>query len=195
MTNNNHHNINSEDLRCALDTLRKGGLLLYPTDTVWGLGCDATNPEAVARLRALKGRTVGKALLTIVGSEAILERYVTSVPDVAYELIDTAVEPITIVYDGGKGFAPGVCGEDNSVGVRVINHGFTGELARRFDKPIVSTSANLAGEITPANFRQISETLKQEVDYVVATGRSDTEEHLPSHIIRLTASGVVKIIR
>ena len=186
---------NKEDLQSALDTLRSGGLLLYPTDTVWGLGCDATNQAAVDRLRALKGRTVGKALLTVVGSEAILERYVNTVPDVAYELIDTAVEPLTIVYDEGKGFANGVCGEDDSVGVRIINHGFTGELARRFGKPIVSTSANMAGEITPANFSQISERLKEEVDSVVASDHDDTEEHMPSHIIRLSENGVVKIIR
>lgn len=183
------------DLSTALDTLRQGGLILYPTDTVWGLGCDATNPDAVARLRDLKGRSAGKALLCVVGSETILERYAQGVPDVAYELIDTAVEPLTIVYDKGVGLAPGVCGDDGSVGIRIIADGFTGELLRRFGRPLVSTSANLAGEITPANYAQISDDLKERVDYVVETGRTDTAEHMPSHILRLHADGQVAIIR
>lgn len=189
-------NLNIDDLNKGLITLRKGGLLLYPTDTVWGLGCDATNTKAVERLRSLKGRTAGKALLCVVGSESILEKYVDGIPDVAYELIDTAVEPLTIVYDKGIGLAPGVCSEDDgSAGMRIINTGFTGELAKRFGKPIISTSANLAGEITPANFSQISDKLKQEVDYIIETGREDNSEHLPSHIIRLTGSGIINIIR
>lgn len=189
------NHIDQEDLQAALTALRRGGLILYPTDTVWGLGCDATSEEAVRKLRALKGRTAGKALLCIVGSEAILERYVDGVADVAYELIDTASEPLTIVYDKGVGLAPGVCAPDGSIGVRIISSGFTSELARRFGRPIVSTSANLAGEITPANFSQISEKLRADVDYVVRSGREDNSEHLPSHIIRLSASGVVNIIR
>lgn len=188
-------NFDHEDMRQSLDTLRKGGLILYPTDTVWGLGCDATSAMAVERLLALKGRTAGKALLCIVGSEADLERYVEGVPDVAYELLDSSVEPLTIVYDRGVGLAPGVCAPDGSVGMRIMAHGFTGELARRLGRPIVSTSANLAGEITPANFSQISERLRNDVDYVVRTGRDDISEHLPSHIIRLSASGEVEIIR
>lgn len=189
------NNYNSEDLSRALETLRKGGLILYPTDTVWGLGCDATNPKAVEKLRKLKGRSSDKALLCVIGSDDILESYADGVPDVAYELIDTAVESLTIVYDKGIGFAPGVCGADGSVGIRIINSGFTGELLRRFGKPVISTSANLAGEITPANFSQISEELKEKVDYVVQMGRDDTSEHLPSHILRLRSDGEVSIIR
>lgn len=193
---NNHDTIaDNGDLHQALQTLRQGGLILYPTDTVWGLGCDATSAEAVEKLRKLKGRTAGKALLCIVGNEAILDRYVDGVPDVAYELIDTTIEPLTIIYDKGKGFAPGVCGPDGSIGIRIIQSGFTGELARRFGKPIVSTSANMAGEITPANFNQISESLCEKVDYVVRTGQEESDERMPSHIIRLTASGLFKIIR
>ena len=185
----------NSDIDKAVQILRAGGLILYPTDTVWGLGCDATNPDAVARLRDLKGRSVGKALLCVVGSETILERYAQGVPDVAYELIDTAAEPLTIVYDRGVGLAPGVCGGDGSVGIRIIADGFTGELLRRFGRPLVSTSANLAGEITPANYAQISDELKERVDYVVETGRTDTAEHMPSHILRLRADGQVSIIR
>ena len=187
--------INKEDLTRALEVLKQGGLLLYPTDTVWGLGCDATNAKAVERLREIKGRSAGKALLCIVGSESILEQYVEGVPDVVYELLDSAVEPLTIVYDRGVGLAPGVCGDDGTIGIRLVTEGFPGELARRLGKPLVSTSANLAGEITPANFSQISDEVKERVDYVTESGREDKTEHLPSHILRLTADGQVKIIR
>ncbi len=182
-------------MRLALETLRRGGLILYPTDTVWGLGCDACNAAAVARLREVKGRAVGKALLVLVGSEGMLERYVERIPDIAYELIDAADTPMTIIYDHSHGLAPGVADSDGSVGVRISGEPFSRELSRRLGRPLVSTSANLAGEITPANYRQISDSLKEAVDYVVEYGRDEDEEHLPSHIIKVSDSGVIKIIR
>lgn len=187
--------IEREDLNRAVKTLREGGIILYPTDTVWGLGCDATNAEAVTRLRKLKGRGASKAMLVLVDSISTLERYVEKVPEIAYDLIETADSPLTIIYDKGKGFAPGVCDSDGSIGIRVTNEEFSKQLCRMFRKPVISTSANLAGEITPSNFDQISEQVKEMVDYVVETRREDFSEHLPSHIIKVSDGGVIKIIR
>lgn len=183
------------DLRNAIETLRKGGLVLYPTDTVWGLGCDATNPRAVEKLRSLKGRSAGKAMLVLTDSQQTVERYVSKVPEVAIELMELANEPLTIIYDQGIGFAPGVCADDGSIGIRVAQDDFCRHLCSGLGRPIVSTSANLAGEITPANFEQISETLKSQVDYIAFTHREAEEERMPSHIIKISAGGVIKIIR
>lgn len=185
----------AEDLRNAVDTLRKGGLVLYPTDTVWGLGCDATNARAVDRLRALKGRSAGKAMLVLVDTPRRVEQYVEKVPEVARELMECASEPLTIIYDNGIGFAPGVCADDGSIGIRVAGEEYCRRLCHGLGRPVVSTSANLAGEITPANFAQISETLKSQVDYVAFTKRDADEERLPSHIVRIGDGGLVKIIR
>lgn len=185
----------AEDLHNAVETLRRGGLVLYPTDTVWGLGCDATNPRAVERLRVLKGRSAGKAMLVLVDSPHRVDQYVESVPDVARELMEWATDPLTIIYDRGIGFAPGVCADDGSIGIRVAGEEYSRRLCRGLGRPVVSTSANLAGEITPANFAQISETLKEKVDYVAFTRRDAQEERLPSHIVRIGEGGLVKIIR
>lgn len=185
----------AEDLHNAVETLRRGGLVLYPTDTVWGLGCDATNPRAVERLRALKGRSAGKAMLVLVDSPQRVEQYVEMVPEVAWELMEWASEPLTIIYDKGVGFAPGVCADDGSIGIRVAGEEYSRRLCRGLGRPVVSTSANLAGEITPANFEQISETLRSRVDYVAFTRRDAGEERMPSHIVRIGEGGLVKIIR
>jgi L-threonylcarbamoyladenylate synthase len=187
--------IDKQDIQDALAALRNGDVILYPTDTVWGLGCDATNNDAVEKLRKLKGRAAGKAMLVLVDSVATLERYVDTVPDIAYDLIDSATEPLTVIFDKGKGFADGVQNEDGSIGIRVTSEAFSKELCRRFGKPIISTSANMAGEITPANFSQISENVKNSVAYVVASGQEDASEHMPSHIIKVSEGGVIKIIR
>lgn len=185
----------AEDLRNAVDTLRRGGLVLYPTDTVWGLGCDATNPRAVEKLRALKGRSAGKAMLVLVDSPQRVEQYVETVPEVARELMEWATEPLTIIFDNGIGFAPGVCADDGSIGIRVAGEEFSRRLCQGLGRPVVSTSANLAGGITPANFEQISDTLKEKVDYVAFTRRGAEEERLPSHIVKIGNGGLVKIIR
>lgn len=185
----------AEDISNAAAVLRRGGLVLYPTDTVWGLGCDATNPRAVERLRTLKGRSAGKALLVLVDSPERVEEYVQRVPEVARELMEWATEPLTVVLDNGIGFAPGVCADDGSIGIRVAGEEFSRRLCRALGRPVVSTSANLAGEITPANFNQISEAIKVQVDYVAFTHRDSEQEALPSHIVRIGDGGVVKIIR
>lgn len=184
-----------EDIRRALDVLNKGGVLLYPTDTIWGIGCDATNEEAVSRVYAIKRRTDAKALITLVDSEAKIQGYVREIPDVAWQLIDCSTRPLTIIYDGARHLAPNLLAEDGSVAIRLTREAFSRELCLRFHRPIVSTSANLSGEPSPATFDDISEDIKQAVDYVCTSRRDDRTPARPSSIIKLAANGEVKIIR
>ncbi len=184
-----------EDIRRALDVLNKGGVILYPTDTIWGIGCDATNEEAVSRVYAIKRRTDAKALITLVDSEAKIQGYVREIPDVAWQLIDCSTRPLTIIYDGARHLAPNLLAEDGSVAIRLTREAFSRELCLRFHRPIVSTSANLSGEPSPATFDDISEDIKQAVDYVCTSRRDDRTPTRPSSIIKLAANGEVKIIR
>lgn len=184
-----------EDIRRALDVLKKGGVILYPTDTIWGIGCDATNEEAVSRVYAIKRRTDAKALITLVDSEAKIQGYVREIPDVAWQLIDCSTRPLTIIYDGARHLAPNLLAEDGSVAIRLTREAFSRELCLRFHRPIVSTSANLSGEPSPATFDDISEDIKQAVDYVCTSRRDDRTPARPSSIIKLAANGEVKIIR
>lgn len=184
-----------EDIRRALDVLNKGGVILYPTDTIWGIGCDATNEEAVSRVYAIKRRTDAKALITLVDSEAKIQGYVREIPDVAWQLIDCSTHPLTIIYDGARHLAPNLLAEDGSVAIRLTREAFSRELCLRFHRPIVSTSANLSGEPSPATFDDISEDIKQAVDYVCTSRRDDRTPARPSSIIKLAANGEVKIIR
>lgn len=184
-----------EDIRRALDVLNKGGVILYPTDTIWGIGCDATNEEAVGRVYAIKRRTDAKALITLVDSEAKIQGYVREIPDVAWQLIDCSTRPLTIIYDGARHLAPNLLAEDGSVAIRLTREAFSRELCLRFHRPIVSTSANLSGEPSPATFDDISEDIKQAVDYVCTSRRDDRTPARPSSIIKLAANGEVKIIR
>ena len=184
-----------EDIRRALDVLNKGGVILYPTDTIWGIGCDATNEEAVSRVYAIKRRTDAKALITLVDSEAKIQGYVREIPDVAWQLIDCSTRPLTIIYDGARHLAPNLLAEDGSVAIRLTREAFSRELCLRFHRPIVSTSAILSGEPSPATFDDISEDIKQAVDYVCTSRRDDRTPARPSSIIKLAANGEVKIIR
>ncbi|MBQ7042736.1 MAG: threonylcarbamoyl-AMP synthase [Muribaculaceae bacterium] len=184
-----------EDIKLACETLRKGGVILYPTDTVWGIGCDAIQSNVVKRVFEIKRRADNKALIVMLGDEQLLELYVDEVPEIAYDLIDAAVKPLTIVYDGGCNLAPELLGEDGSVGIRITKENFSSRLCRAYRKPIVSTSANISGEPTPAIFDEISENIKNSVDYIVETRRDDNEPHLPSSVIKLGVGGTIKIIR
>lgn len=184
-----------EDLDRAIETLRKGGIILYPTDTVWGIGCDATNPEAVKKIYDLKQRSDAKSMLLLVGSDGELQRTVKDVPDAAWMLIEAAVNPLTIIYDNPVGIAPNLCAEDGSVGIRITDELFSKALCSKFKKPIVSTSANISGEKTPRKYSEISDDIISGVDYVVRYRRNDTSNHKPSNIIKVSDSGVVKIIR
>jgi len=184
-----------DDMKQALETLKAGGLILYPTDTIWGIGCDATNPEAVEKIFALKGRDKGKSMIVLLGNDYQLEAYVQEVPEVAYQLIEVADKPLTIIYNKAKNLAPNVVAEDGSIGIRVVQHAFCEELIQRFRKPIVSTSANISGEATAQNFSEISEEIKDGVDYVVQYGQMDMSKHQASTIMKIDASGKFEFIR
>ncbi len=184
-----------EDIKQACDVLRSGGVILYPTDTVWGIGCDATRSDAVRRVFEIKKRADNKALIVMLGDVNQLERYVDDVPEIAYDLIDVAVKPMTIVYDGGRNLAPELLGEDGSVGIRVTQEEFSKRLCRAFRRPIVSTSANISGELTPDIFKKISAEIINQMDYVVESRRNESASCVPSSVIKLGSDGSVKIIR
>ena len=172
-----------------------GGLILYPTDTIWGIGCDATNEEAVRRVYELKRRSDHKAMLLLMDSSAKLNYYVQEVPDVAWDLIELADSPLTVIYNGARNVAPNLLAADGSVGIRITQEEFSHKLCERFRKPLVSTSANVSGDPSPANFSEISETIKAGVDYIVRYRQDDLSKAAPSHIIKLGAGGLVKLIR
>jgi len=184
-----------QDIRQAVDVLRKGGVILYPTDTVWGIGCDATNEEAVARVYKIKQRDERKALICLVDSDARLQRYVRQVPDVAWQLIDCIVKPTTIILDGAVNLAPNLIGEDGSIGIRITQEPFSHELCFRFQKAIVSTSVNISGEPPAQNYRDIDPRIIEQVDYVCWTRRQEHKPHQPSSIIKLGMGGEVQVIR
>ena len=148
--------------------MRAGGVILYPTDTVWGIGCDATNPEAVKRVYEIKRREDSKSMLVLVDSDAKVDLYVKEVPAVAWDLIELSTKPLTIIYDGAKNLAENLLASDGSIGIRVTAEEFSKQLCFRFRKAIVSTSANISGEPTPKSFSEISEEIKNSVDYIVS---------------------------
>jgi L-threonylcarbamoyladenylate synthase len=187
-----------EDIRQAVETMRKGGVILYPTDTVWGIGCDATNAEAVKRVYAIKQRDDSKALICLVDSDARMQRYFRNVPDVAWQLIDSLAEggkPTTLILDGAINLAENLIAEDGSVGIRITNEPFSKELCYRFQKAIVSTSANISGEPAAQNYCDIDPRIIEAVDYVCWSRRQEHKPHTPSSIIKLKENGEVTVIR
>ena len=202
-----------EDIKNAVEVLRKGGVILYPTDTVWGIGCDATNAEAVKRVYDIKQRDDSKALICLVDSDNRLQRYVRNVPDVAWQLIDSLKtpseggketsknradvggSPITLILDGAVNLAPNLIAEDGSIALRITQEAFSKELCYRFQKAIVSTSANISGEPAAQNYCDIDPRIIEQVDYVCWTRRQEHKPHKPSSIIRLRPNGEVTIIR
>jgi L-threonylcarbamoyladenylate synthase len=210
-----------EDIRNAVETMRRGGVILYPTDTVWGIGCDATNVEAVKRVYAIKQRDDSKALICLVDSDARLQRYFRHVPDVAWQLLDSIqtpgdgsflfdtprqtkknrprvfdeVKPTTLVLDGAINLAENLIAEDGSIGIRITNEPFSKELCYRFQKAIVSTSANISGEPAAQNYCDIDPRILEAVDYVCWSRRQEHKPHTPSSIIKLKENGEVKVIR
>ncbi len=185
----------NEDLRCAVEVMRRGGVVLYPTDTVWGIGCDATNAEAVRRVYEIKRRAESKALIVLVDSMAKLSGCVHEVPDMAWSLIELTDKPLTIIYDGARNLAGNLIAEDGSVAIRVTEERFSKALCGRMHVPVVSTSANVSGEPTPKNFSEISQAIVGAVDYVVRYRQDDTAKPNPSSIIKLGINGEVKVIR
>ena len=184
-----------EDIKQAVDVLRQGGVILYPTDTIWGIGCDATNEAAVRRVYDIKQRDDSKALICLVDSDARLQRYVRNVPDVAWQLIDCVDKPTTLILDGAVNLAPNLIAEDGSIGIRITQEPFSKELCYRFQKAIVSTSVNISGQPAAQNFRDIDPEIIKQVDYVCWSRRQEHKPHHPSSIIKLSAGGIVKIIR
>lgn len=194
---NNNSDINqfADDIRQAIDVMNRGGIIAYPTDTIWGLGCDATNADAVRRIYEIKRRDDSKALITLVDSEAKVEFYVKEVPEVAWQLIEVADKPLTIIYDNARNLAPNLIAEDGSIAIRVTAEPFSRELCRRFKKALVSTSANISGEPSPKTFADISPEILEAVDYVCTSRRDENAPQTPSSIIKLGVSGKVKVIR
>lgn len=185
----------TEDIKKAFDVLVSGGLILYPTDTIWGIGCDATNEDAVRRVYELKKRSDSKALITLIDNPVKLDFYIDGVPDIAWDLIELSDKPLTIIYDNARNLAPNLIADDGSIAIRVTKEEFSNKLCQRFRKAIVSTSANISGEPSPANFGEISDEIKNGVDYIVGYRQDDTNKAKASGIIKLGKSGEVKIIR
>ena len=184
----------TEEINKAIATLENGGLILYPTDTVWGIGCDATNEVAVEKVYRLKQREDSKALVCLVANDAMLERHVERVPEVAYDILDLATKPTTIIYDNPVALAKNAIAHDNTMAIRVASDKFCQYLVNKFKKPIISTSANIAGEPTPKSFGEISDVILKGVDYIVNL-QHDKKNAAPSSIIKLSNDGTVKVIR
>jgi len=183
------------DIKKAVDVLKNGGVILYPTDTIWGLGCDATNPEAVARIYQIKQREDSKSMLVLMENPALLERYVNDVPEIAWDLVEISTTPLTVIYPGAKNLAANLIAEDGSIGIRFTKEEFTTKLLQRFRRPIVSTSANISGQKSPSFFDEIPEGIKNQVDYIVEYRQDDINPAQPSSIIKLWPGGRIDIIR
>lgn len=183
-----------KELNNALSCLKKGGTLLYPTDTVWGIGCDATNFDAIKKIYAIKQREESKALICLVSDFKMLQQYIEDVPEMAYNILKYANKPTTIIYDRPKGIAENLIANDNTLAIRVVREGFANQLIKKLRRPLVSTSANISGQPTPKSFKEISDEILKGVDYVVNL-QSKNKKPKPSTIIKLSNDGMVKIIR
>lgn len=184
-----------DDIRRAVDVMNRGGVILYPTDTIWGIGCDATNEDAVRKVFEIKRRDDAKALITLVDSVAKVQFYVREMPDVAWDLLECADAPLTVIYDQARNLASNLLAEDGSVGIRVTHEEFSRNLCMRMRRAIVSTSANISGEPSPRRFSDISPEILEAVDYVCASRREESDNPPASHIVKLKADGEVKVIR
>ena len=185
----------ADDLDNCLEALRKGGIILYPTDTVWGIGCDATDAMAVERIHRIKGSPVSKSMLVILDDPGRLKDYVLSVPDVATRLVGDASRPLTVIYRGAKNLPGNLLGEDGSIGIRITGDEFCKTLVSRLGRPIVSTSANISSHPAPAGFSEISSAISSKVDYVVQWKQDDPGRAMPSRIVRIGDRGEIIVIR
>ena len=184
-----------EDIRKACEVMQRGGVILYPTDTIWGIGCDATNAEAVKRVYEIKKRADSKAMLVLVDNAVKVDFYVNEPPEVAFDLIECATKPMTIIYDDARNLAPNLLAEDGSVGIRITQEPFTKALCEQLHRPIVSTSANFSGEPAAKIFSDICPELLEAVDYVCEFRRDDTTSHQPSAIVKIDEKERITIIR
>jgi len=183
------------DIAEAVKVMRAGGIILYPTDTVWGIGCDATNADAVARVYKIKKRAESKAMICLVDSDNRIQRYIRNVPEVAWDVLTISDKPTTVILDGADGLAKNLIAEDGSIAIRITQEPFSKELCYRMQKPIVSTSANISGDPAAQNFCDISEEIINAVDYVCFSRRQEHQPHTPSSIIRIRKNGEFQIIR
>ncbi len=184
-----------EDINQAVKILKSGGIILYPTDTIWGIGCDATNPEAVSKIYQLKQREDSKSMLVLIDQPGRIPSYISEMPEIAWDLIELADKPLTIIYPKAKNLAPNLIAPDGSIGIRVVNHEFCKKLIGRFGRPIVSTSANISGKPSPNSFNNIDKEIKEKVDFIVSEEFDNPVSDRPSGIIKLGIKGEIKIIR
>ncbi|HRH83402.1 MAG TPA: L-threonylcarbamoyladenylate synthase [Bacteroidia bacterium] len=192
---NSNSEIFSDDIKSCLETLRQGGLIVYPTDTIWGIGCDATNDAAVEKIFKLKNRSESKNLITLVSDEAMLNRCVQNVPAVAWDIIEYSEKPVTIIYEKISRISEKAIADDGTAAIRLVKDPFCKMLIHKFGKPIISTSANLSNMPSPAVFNDIEDSILTGVDYVVKFRQQETAKHTPSSIIRILNNGEVKVIR
>lgn len=183
-----------EELRKSLHELRKGGVILYPTDTIWGLGCDATNEETVKKIFSIKHRPGTKSMIILV-AEPMQVKFYADAPEVALELMEYAEQPLTLILPKAKGVAKSLIADDGTIGIRVVKDEFCRQIIHAMHKPLVSTSANISGEPAPANFSEISEEIKDKVDYVVNLRQHETHKSAPSRIMKIDMDGRIEVIR
>ena len=183
------------DIEKSLEILNCGGVILYPTDTVWGIGCDATNKVAVERIFTIKQRNEARSMLTLVDGFDMLAAYVGNIPDIAVQLMKEATRPLSIIYPMAKNLAANLTANDGSIGIRIVQDSFCQQLIKAFGKPIVSTSANISGEPTPGTFDEISKKIKESVDYIVKWRQDDRQPATASSIIQLKADGNYQTLR
>ncbi len=191
----NYEKIISDEVKKTIEVLRAGGIILYPTDTVWGIGCDATNAEAVEKIYKIKQRDDSKSMLVITDGMARIQSYVDEIPDIAWDLAELADKPITIIYPQAKNLAANLISDDGSIGIRISSEKFSKQLCAAFRRPIVSTSANISGEPSPECFAEISDIIKDQMDYIVQYRQDDTQKKQASSIIKLKKNGTFVILR
>jgi L-threonylcarbamoyladenylate synthase len=184
-----------EEIKYSAELLRKGKIILYPTDTIWGIGCDATNAKAVQKIYKLKQRDSKKSMIVLLDTPDKLEKYVKKVPPYAYDLIENSASPLTIVYPGARNMAKNLIPKDGTIAIRIVRGRYSGAVIKELDKPLVSTSANISGQPTASTFDQISEELKSGVDYIVEHFREQTKTIKPSTVIKLKEDGRFTILR
>jgi L-threonylcarbamoyladenylate synthase len=183
------------DIEKSLEILNAGGVILYPTDTIWGIGCDATNEKAVERIYQIKQRSDQKSMFVLLDNPNKIPSYINEMPELAWDLIDFTENPLTIIYSGAKNLAPNLIAPDGSIGIRISSDEFNQKLIQRFKKPLVSTSANISGGLSPKHFDDISQEIINAVDYVVEWKQDDYTKSMPSSIIKLGTTGEIQIIR
>ncbi len=184
----------SEEVHNAFEVIKNGGIILYPTDTVWGIGCDATNEDAVKKIYALKQREETKSMIVLLNGERMMYNVFKEIPEVAWQILDLSEKPTTLILDNPRNVAKNIIAEDNTLGVRMVTEPFCFKLMERMKKPLVSTSANISGMFTPKTFKEISPEIIKGVDYVVNL-HNEKEKKNPSTIIKLGLDSQVKVIR